>query len=90
MIPDFSAIPMTMTVTELNEYVKMSLEANPVFGDIFIKGEISNFTNHYKTGHFYFTVKDENSSLKAVMFRTYTSRLAFKPENGMKVIIHGG
>lgn len=89
MIPDFSAIPMTMTVTELNEYVKMSLEANPVFGDIFIKGEISNFTNHYKTGHFYFTVKDENSSLKAVMFRTYTSRLAFKPENGMKVIIHG-
>lgn len=89
MIPDFSAIPMTMTVSELNEYVKMSLEANPVFGDIFIKGEISNFTNHYKTGHFYFTVKDENSSLKAVMFRTYTSRLAFKPENGMKVIIHG-
>ena len=88
-IPDFSAIPMTMTVTELNEYVKMSLEANPVLGDIYIKGEISNFTNHYKTGHFYFTVKDETSNLKAVMFRTYASRIAFRPENGMKVIIHG-
>ena len=86
---DFSAIPMTMTVTELNEYIKMSLEANPVLGDIYIKGEISNFTNHYKTGHFYFTLKDEGGNLRAVMFRAYTSRLVFKPENGMKVIVHG-
>lgn len=86
---DFSKIPMTMTVTELNEYVKMSLDANPVLGDIFIKGEISNFTNHYKTGHLYFTVKDESSNLKAVMFRSSAVKLAFKPENGMKVIVHG-
>ncbi len=86
---DFSKIPMTMTVTELNEYIKMSLEANPVLGDIFIKGEISNFTNHYKTGHLYFTVKDETSNLKAVMFRSSASKLQFRPENGMKVIVHG-
>ncbi len=78
-----------MTVTELNEYVKMSLEANPVLGDIFIKGEISNFTNHYKTGHLYFTVKDETSNLKAVMFRSSALKLQFRPENGMKVIVHG-
>ncbi len=87
--PDFSKIPMTMTVTELNEYIKMSLEANPVLGDIFIKGEISNFTNHYKTGHLYFTVKDETSNLKAVMFRSSAQKLLFRPENGMKVIVHG-
>lgn len=86
---DFSAIPMTMTVTELNEYVKMSLEANPVLGDIYVKGEISNFTNHYKTGHFYFTLKDEGGNLRAVMFRAYASKIAFRPENGMKVIVHG-
>ncbi len=88
-IPDFSAIPMTMTVTELNEYVKMSLEANPVLGDIYVKGEISNFKNHYKTGHYYFTLKDEGGNLRAVMFRSYSSRLAFVPEDGMKVIAHG-
>ena len=86
---DYSAIPMTMTVTELNEYVKMSLDANPVLGDIYVKGEISNFTNHYKTGHFYFTLKDEGGSLKAVMFRSSASRLTWMPENGMKVIVHG-
>ncbi len=84
-----AAIPMTMTVTELNEYVKMSLEANPVFSDIFVKGEISNFTNHYKTGHFYFTLKDGGGNLRAVMFRSYTEKLVFRPENGMKVICHG-
>ena len=86
---DFSVIPVTMTVTELNEYLKMSLESNPVLGDIYVKGEISNFTNHYKTGHFYFTLKDEGGNLRAVMFRSYSSRLAFMPENGMKVIAHG-
>ena len=86
---DFSAIPMTMTVTELNEYIKMSLDANPVLGDIYIKGEISNFTNHYKTGHLYFTLKDESAAMKAVMFRSSAAKLKFRPENGMKVIVHG-
>ncbi len=86
---DFSAIPMTMTVSELNEYVKMSLEANPALCDIYVKGEISNFTNHYKTGHFYFSLKDETGAVSAVMFRSYASRLQFRPENGMKVILHG-
>lgn len=53
------------------------------------KAEISNFTNHYKTGHFYFTLKDEGSLLKVVMFRGSAAKLPFVPENGMKVIVHG-
>ena len=55
---------------------------------VFIRGEISNFTNH-KSGHFYFTVKDETSRIAAVMFRSSASKLAFIPENGMKVIVGG-
>jgi len=75
------------TVAELNEYMKSLLENDYVLGNIYVKGEISNFTNH-KTGHFYFTVKDDKSVLKAVMFGG-SSKLKFMPENGMKVILHG-
>lgn len=56
---------------------------------VFIKGEISNFTNHAKTGHFYFTLKDSSSSISAIMFNENASRLKFMPTNGMKVIIFG-
>ncbi len=78
-----------LTVTELNEYMKMLIDGNPVLGSVYIKGEISNFTNHYKTGHFYFTLKDEGSLLKSVMFKGSAAKLKFLPENGMKVIAHG-
>ena len=78
-----------LTVTQLNEYMKMLIDGNPVLSGVFIKGEISNFTNHYKTGHFYFTLKDEGSLIKAVMFRGSASKLKFLPENGMKVVAHG-
>ena len=54
-----------------------------------VRAEISNFTNHYKTGHFYMTLKDETSLIKAVMFRGNASKLKFLPENGMKVIVTG-
>ena len=76
------------TVTALNEYIKMKLESDDALLHVFIRGEISNFTNH-KSGHFYFTVKDETSRLSAVMFRSAASKLAFLPENGMKIIIGG-
>ena len=78
-----------LSVGQLNEYIKMLMDGNPVLSDILIRGEISNFTNHYKTGHFYFSLKDEAALVRAVMFRSYASRIQFMPENGMKVVVHG-
>ena len=79
---------MTLSVTQLNEYIKMLLDGNPVLSDILVKGEISNFTNH-RTGHFYFSLKDESGIVRAVMFKAYAGKLAFLPEDGMKVTVHG-
>lgn len=77
-----------MTVTSLNEYVKSILDRDPVLTEVRVKGEISNFTNH-RTGHFYFTLKDEGGAIKTVMFKGYNSKLKFLPENGMKVVVLG-
>lgn len=78
-----------ITVSELNEYIKMVLENDELLMRVFIKGEISNFTNHYKTGHFYFSLKDEGGAVRAVMFRGSASKLKFVPENGMRVVVGG-
>lgn len=77
-----------LTVTQLNEYIKSKIDADRFLSGLFIKGEISNFV-HHKTGHLYFTVKDENSLIRALMFSSSASKLKFTPENGMKVILHG-
>lgn len=77
-----------LTVTQVNEFIKALLDGEPVLVDIIVKGEISNFTNH-RTGHFYFTLKDESSAIRAVMFRSSASKLRFLPENGMKVTARG-
>ena len=78
-----------MTVAQLNAYIKQIIDSDKLLLNVFIKGEISNFTNHYKTGHFYFTLKDPDSLINAVMFRSAASKLQFMPENGMKVIVRG-
>ncbi len=78
-----------ISVSALNAYVKTLLERDYVLTDVAIRGEISNFTRHFKTGHCYFTIKDETCSVKAVMFRGNASRLNFEPENGISVIIRG-
>ncbi len=77
------------SVTQLNEYVRMLLDGNAVLSDIWIKGEISNFTNQYRTGHMYFSVKDAGATLRVVMFRSNAARLKFEPRDGMKVLLHG-
>ncbi len=78
-----------LTVTQVNRYMKMVTDAQGPLQDLWVRGELSNFTNHYKTGHFYFTVKDEECSLKGVMFRSDALKVRFAPENGMKVLLHG-
>ena len=78
-----------LTVSQINTYLKSVLDGDDNLQHIFVCGEISNFTNHYRTGHFYFTLKDESAALKAVMFRTAAQRLRFLPENGMRVIVRG-
>ena len=80
-------IPASKTVTQVNEYIKMLIEEEIQLQDLYISAEISNF-KHHSTGHMYFTLKDENSEIKAVMFRSYASRVRFKVENGMKVLVH--
>lgn len=77
-----------LSITELNTYIKSMFERDDRLSDIWIKGEISNFKFH-STGHLYFSLKDEGSVIKAVMFKSYASRLQFIPENGMKVLCHG-
>lgn len=77
-----------ITVTELNTYVKEKFQEDEFLNNVLVKGEISNFKHHY-TGHMYFTLKDENSLIKCVMFKTYTSHLNFVPKDGAKVMILG-
>ena len=77
-----------ISVTELNEYIKNKISDDEFLNNVLVKGEISNFKHHY-TGHMYFTIKDENSLIKCIMFKTYTSNLNFVPKDGMKVIVFG-
>ena len=77
-----------VTVTQLNKYIKDRFDEDENLNAILVKGEISNFKNHY-TGHLYFTLKDENSLIKCIMFKSYAERLGFKPKDGMKVMVFG-
>ncbi len=77
-----------LSVSQLNEYLRMMMDGNPVLSSVFIRGEISNY-KMYSSGHAYFTLKDEEGQLRAVMFRSYASRLVFAPADGMRVIVHG-
>ena len=77
-----------ISVTELNKYIKDKFEEDERLNNILVKGEISNFKHHY-TGHMYFTLKDENSLIKCVMFKTYTPNLNFIPKDGMQVKVLG-
>ncbi len=81
--------PFTVTVSQLNRRIALMFKGEKSFSDLYVKGEISNLTIHYKSGHIYFSIKDESAAVKAVMFRSYAEKLDFVPQEGMAVIIRG-
>ena len=78
-----------LSVSQLNKYIKFKFQSDLKLKGVAIKGEVSNFTVHYKSGHAYFTLKDADAAVKAVMFSRNVSRLKFMPENGMSVLVVG-
>ncbi len=78
---------MVISVSELNKLVKELFDLNPMLSNLYVKGEISNFKRH-SSGHLYFSLKDEASVIKAVMFKFSAYNLDFEPENGMKVVVN--
>lgn len=79
----------TLTVSQVNFFLKSLIEGDGRLQSINVTGEISNFTDHYRSGHLYFSLKDEKSVLKAVMFAPAAKRLRFHPEDGMRVTVRG-
>lgn len=79
---------MAISVTDLNKYIKDKIADDEYLNNVLIKGEISNFKRHY-TGHMYFTLKDENSLIKCIMFKSYAQKLMFEPKDGKKVFVFG-
>lgn len=80
---------LLLTVSQLNTYIKSLLDGDPHLQSVYVCGEISNFVNHYRSGHFYLSLKDDNAVIQAVMFRSAASRIKFTPQNGMKVLVRG-
>ncbi len=80
--------PEPISVSQLNKYIKNKVDQDEYLNNVLIKGEISNFKHHY-TGHMYFTLKDNNSLIKCIMFKSYTPHLNFVPKDGMSVIVLG-
>ena len=77
-----------ISVTDLSKYIKEKIAGDEVLNNVLVKGEISNYKHHY-TGHLYFTLKDENSLIKCIMFRSAAVNLKFEPKDGMKVMVFG-
>ncbi len=81
--------PLILTVTQLNSYTRSVIEQDSNLNNVFVVGEISNYVDHYRSGHLYMSIKDNQSVISAVMFAGNASKLKFQPENGMSVIIRG-
>ncbi len=79
----------TVTVSQINRRLSMLVKNDKSLSDIYVTGEVSNFTHHIASGHLYFTLKDENSSIKCVMFKSYADKVNFKIESGISVLLHG-
>ncbi len=85
-MPDF----FTVTVSQVTRRLSMIVKGDKALSDVYVAGEISNFTLHKASGHMYFTLKDETSSIKCVMFAGKAARLTFMPYSGQSVIVRGG
>jgi exodeoxyribonuclease VII large subunit len=77
-----------LSITQINEYIRSMMDHDSMLSGLAVRGEISNY-KIYPSGHHYFTLKDENAALRCVMFKSSAVRLRFRPENGMKVTVHG-
>lgn len=88
--PDMKTVDpgRVLSVKDLNRYIRMKMEGDSRLSDVWIRGEISNFT-HHSSGHMYFTLKDEGSRIRAIMFATHNQRLPFIPKEGSRVIARG-
>ncbi len=81
--------PFVVTVSQLNRRISVLLSGEKTFADLCVRGEISNLVMHYKSGHIYFSLKDETAAVKVVMFRSNAEKLTFLPEDGMSVVVRG-
>ena len=79
----------SLSVKQLNFYVRSLIEGDAILNNVTVLGEISNFKNHYQSGHFYFTLKDSDAAVRCVMFKAYAQQIKFKPSDGMKVLLKG-
>ena len=79
----------TLSVKQLNLFVKSLIEGDVRLNNVFVTGEISNFKNHYQSGHFYFTLKDNDAQIRCVMFRAHACRVPFAVRDGIKVVLRG-
>ena len=89
MINPATAKPKILSISQLNYIVKSVIEGDPRLSYVFVTGEISNLTDHYRSGHIYFSLKDERAVVRCVMFAGSARNLRFKPEEGMKVFAMG-
>ena len=79
----------TFSVSEINNYIKRKFDTDMVLQNVIVSGEISNFNNHYKSGHLYFSLKDDSAAIRCVMFSRQAAKLKFTPESGMSVLVFG-
>lgn len=78
-----------LSVRQLNLYVRSLIEGDIRLNNVTVTGELSNFKDHYSSGHFYFTLKDKDAAIRCVMFRSFASRVLFRPQDGMQVVLRG-
>ena len=78
-----------LTVSQLNKHIDHLLQTDVILSDLWLKGEVSGFKHHRQSGHYYFTLKDQESVISCVMFRSQARRASITPQDGMEVLAWG-